>query len=92
MIVRIATEGQYELSSALLDRLNELDNSLVQTVAGGDQAAFAKALSEMLALVRNQGKPVATEELVTSDLILPAPDTTLDEARTLFVGDGLIRG
>lgn len=92
MIVRIATEGQYKVPSTLLDRLNEMDNNLVQTVAGGDQAAFTRALAEMLALVRAQGTPVASDELVTSDLILPAPDTTLDEARTLFTSDGLIPG
>lgn len=92
MIVRIATEGQYKVVSSLLDRLNEIDNRLVQVVADGDQAAFAKTLGEMLAVVRAEGAAVADEELVASDIILPAPDTTLEEARTLITGDGLIPG
>lgn len=92
MIVRIATEGQYKVASAVLDRINELDNRLVQTVASGDESAFSKALSEMLTLIRAEGTPVGTEELVASDVILPAPDTSLDEARHLFTGDGVIPG
>jgi hypothetical protein len=32
------------------------------------------------------------DELVESDLMLPAPDTTLEEAQFLFVGEGLLPG
>lgn len=92
MIVRIATEGQYRVASDLLDRLNELDNQLIQYVATGDQASFCSVLSSMIGLVRQKGDLVPAEELVASDVILPAPDTTLEEARDLFTGDGLIPG
>lgn len=90
MIVRIATEGQYKVSSAVLDEINDLDNRLVQIVGAGDGEAFGKVLGEMLTLVRSKGSPVAADDLVASDVILPAPDVTLDEARHLFDGDGLI--
>jgi hypothetical protein len=92
MIVRIATEGQYKVSSGLLDQLNELDNKLIQVVADGDQDSFGDVLEQMIGLVRQQGQPVAAEDLVGSDVILPAPDTTLEEARGLFSGEGLIPG
>ncbi len=92
MIVRIATEGQYRVSSDLLDRLNELDNQLIQLVADNDQDRFCSVLGSMIGMVRNEGKLVADEELVGSDVILPAPDTTLEEARGLFTGEGLIPG
>lgn len=92
MIVRIATEGQYRVSSSLLDQLNELDNQLVQLVANADQDSFFAVLGKMIGLVRQEGQLVADEELVASDVILPAPDTTLEEARGLFAGDGLIPG
>jgi hypothetical protein len=92
MIVRIASEGQYKIASAVLDELNEFDSRLIQVVASGDGAAFGKVLGDMLTLVRTKGTPVAAEELVASDVILPAPDVTIDEARHLFTGDGLIPG
>ena len=32
------------------------------------------------------------DELVESDLVLPEPDITLEEAEDLFVGEGLVPG
>ena len=46
----------------------------------------------MLDLVREHGSPLPVDELVESDLILPTPDTTLEEAQILFVGEGLLPG
>jgi hypothetical protein len=90
MIVRISTEGQYRLSGALLDRLNQLDNRLVEVVAGGNQGEFKTLYAELIGLVRKEGAPLAVEELTESDIVLPPPDITLAEAKRLFVGDGLI--
>ena len=90
MIVRILSEGQYRLDSAALDKLNEIDNQLVTTVASGDQQSYHSLFQQMIGLVRQQGTPVPTQELVESDVILPQADTSFDEAKTLFVGDGLL--
>lgn len=92
MIVRIQGEGQYRLSSAVLDELNDLDNRLVQLVAEGDEGEFKIILGRMLALVRARGEAVGIDELVESDVMLPDPDTTLDDAKHLFVGEGLVPG
>jgi len=90
MIVRISSEGQYRLSSAHLDQLNELDNQIVELVAVGDEEAFRQHFERMLAFVREHGAPLAPDELVGSDVILPPPDITLAEARSLFQGEGLV--
>lgn len=92
MIVRIATEGQYRLSSALLDELNEMDNALVDEIAECDEVEFRQKFDAMLDLVRTQGTKVAPEELLESHVILPSADTTLAEALRLFVGEGVIPG
>lgn len=92
MIVRIATEGQYRLESAYLDQLNSADNALVEAIAGGDEERFRILLQKMLDLVRQHGQPVPADEFVESDIILPPPDTTFEEARELFAGEGLIPG
>jgi hypothetical protein len=44
----------------------------------------------MLALVESDGRAVAGDELVTSDVILPPRDVSFDDARAEFTGDGLI--
>ena len=92
MIIRISTEGQYNLPGSFVDQLNEIDNQLVEAVEASDQSGFDGLLTQMLALVREHGSQLPVDELVESDLILPAPDTTLEEAQILFVGEGLLPG
>jgi hypothetical protein len=90
MIVRIATEGQYELEDDLGEQLNQLDNAAVQAVEAGDEDRFHEVFEEMLQLVRREGQPVDEDELEGSDVILPPPDTTFVEAAAEFTGEGLI--
>jgi hypothetical protein len=92
MIVRISAEGQYRVSDALLDRLNQLDNRIVEVVAGGDEAEFARLYADMVALVRKEGSPLPADEIISSEIVLPPPDITLEEARGLFIGEGLVPG
>ncbi len=90
MIVRIATEGQWRLPDDDAQRLNDLDNQVVQAAEAGDEARFAELFAQMLDLVRRDGKMLGDDELEESDVILPPPDTTLVEAAHEFTGDGLI--
>ena len=92
MIVRILTEGQYELSGSYLDQLNEIDNKLVEVVEQENESEFARLLKSMLDLVRENGKEVPVDELVESDIVLPEPDITLLEAEEMFTGEGLVPG
>lgn len=90
MIVRISTEGQYRLPGALLERLNQMDNRIVEAVEKGDEEAFQRMYAEMIAIVRKEGKPLPPEEIVESELVFPPPDITLEEAKELFTGPGVI--
>jgi PspAA-like protein len=92
VIVRIATEGQFRLEDDCVDRLNALDNAAVEAVDGGDEAAARRSLAEMIDFVRRDGTVVPDDELVTSDVIIPPPDATLEELGSHFSGEGLIPG
>jgi hypothetical protein len=91
VIVRVATETQYELPDDQEGPLNELDNQLVAAVESGDEARFRALFEQMLELVR-QGEEVDGDELTESEVILPPPDISLEEARQEFTGEGLIPG
>ena len=91
MIARISTEGQYRLSDGDAQRLNELDNDVVAAVEAGDEGRFRSLFEEMLALVRG-GEALDDDDLSGSDVILPPPDTSLEEAAAEFSGEGLIPG
>jgi hypothetical protein len=90
MIVRISTEGQYELPDEDVDKLNDLDNEVVAAVEAGDEERFASAFESLLDLVRSDGTPVADDVLEESDVIIPPPDLTFAEAGAQFTGEGLI--
>ena len=90
MIVRILTENQYTLPGIHVDDLNEIDNKLVEVVEQGDQDGFERLLKSMLDLVREKGSPLPVDELVESDVVLPEPDISLEEASRLFTGEGLV--
>lgn len=91
MIVRIATEGQYELPDGdVIARLNALDNDAVAAVDAGDEARFADLFAQIVAFVREHGTRLGEDDLRGSDVIVPPPDTSFEEARQDFSGDGLI--
>jgi hypothetical protein len=92
MIVRILTEGQFNLPGGYVDNLNEIDNQLVEVVEQEDREGFERLLKQMLDLVREKGAAVPVDELVESDLVLPEPDITMEEAGELFTGEGLLPG
>lgn len=92
MIIRIATEGQYELGDDDVSSLNELDNKAVVACETEDEQRFEAAFARLLELVRSKGHPVDDDYLHGSDLILPPPDVSLDEAKAEFTGEGLIPG
>ena len=92
MIVRIMTEGQFRFPSALVDDLNDIDHAIVDIVADDNEEEFRSLFDKMLALVREKGTPLPVDEIEESDAIIPEPDITLEEAKELFVGTGVVPG
>lgn len=92
MIVRILSEGQYQLPGAVVDDLNVIDNQMVDAVAVQDEPRFRSLLGDMVGMVRERGNPVPVTDLAQSDLILPEADLTMAEAASIFTGDGIFKG
>ena len=90
MIVRIATEDQYEIAGDDYTRLNDLDDAVVAAVEAGDEEQYAKRFAELIDYIRSSGTRLEDAELRESDVIVPPPDTDLEEAKKEFTGEGLI--
>ena len=90
MIIRILTEGQWRFPAAMLDDLNDIDNSIVDVLADDNEGEFRNLLDKMIAMVKDNGTPLALDELEESDAIIPEPDITIEEAKELFVGAGIV--
>lgn len=91
MIVRILGEGQFRVDDDAATKLTALDKDLDAAVRDQTEDAFSAALRAAVALVRTTGMPVADDEFVTADYILPFSDATVDEVRKLLA-DGTIPG
>jgi len=90
VIVRILSEGQYRLDDGALERLNALDNDCVAAVSDGDEVRFKESFGGLLEFVRTEGEPLGDDELTESEVIVPPPDISLEEATEEFTGEGLI--
>jgi hypothetical protein len=90
MIVRILSEGQFDVDTSHLDALNKLDDAVEHAIDSGDEAAFSGALASLLDAVRSWGTSLPDEQLVDSDLILPPADASADEVKQLLGDEGLI--
>ena len=91
-IVRIMGQGQFTVDSTTLKRLNEIDDSIVQLVSTerSDDNEFRKRLIELTSVVESKGHPLDPKEIIQSDIILPSTDLSIDEAKRLFKGEGVI--
>jgi len=92
VIVRIATEGQYELTESDAEVFNQLDNHAVGACEAGGEEQFHSAFTELLKFVRGNGHAMPEDRLEPSDVILPPPDVSFEEAKAEFTGEGLIPG
>ncbi len=90
MIVRLMGEGQFELDKKQIDEINKIDNNIVKIVQKGDEKAFRTEIRILADYVRTKGKPIANDVLKPSELVIPPSDLTLEEAKRIFEGDGLI--
>jgi hypothetical protein len=91
VIVRILGEGQFHVDDETAAKLTVLDKDLDAAVSATDEPAFATALGVAVTLVKAVGTPVADDEFVTADYILPFTDATVAEVRKLLA-DGTIPG
>ena len=90
MIVRVMGEGQFEIDDEVAKGLNELDEQAEQALEAGDTEQLAELLERMAEAVRTNGARVPDEDLTPSEGIVPPADLTLEEAKELFEGEGLI--
>jgi hypothetical protein len=91
-VVRIMGQGQFMVDNKILKKLNEIDNSIVQLVSNDrtDNTEFKKRLTELTDIVEKNSKQLDPKEIVQSDIILPSTDLSIEEAKRLFQGEGVV--
>jgi len=90
VIVRLMGEGQFEVDEEVAKGLNDLDEQAEKALEAGDQERLSELLGRMTEAVRTNGARLPDDDLSPSEGIIPPEDLTLEEARKLFEGEGLI--
>ena len=85
-------QGQFTVDSKIHRKLNDLDNSIVELVSQerSDDGEFRRKLAELSEMVVRNSKPLDPKAIIQSDIILPSTDLSIDEAKRLFKGEGVI--
>jgi hypothetical protein len=83
-------EGQWRVDDGQLATLNELDDQVVAALERGDETDLKRLLQELTQAVRDHGERLDDDDLAPSDVLVPPSDLSLEEARELFSGSGLI--
>lgn len=99
MVIRISGQGQFKVNSEILDKINEIDNSivdLIENVSLGSsdhkltQKELQSKLTEMKNLITSKGQPMDDKEIAESDAIIPDSDLSIEEASKIFKEEGII--
>ncbi len=99
-IVRIMEEGQYEVSSDVIQEIKNIDDTIVtlveeiQKYSDDDDSQDIKdiynKISEMNSVVKTKGHKVSSSEIKESDIIIPNQDASLKDLKKIFTGTGLL--
>jgi hypothetical protein len=81
VVIRIMAEDQYRLDDSYLPQIEALERSLQSAMEKEDQKLFFDHLGAVLTLVREKGDKVPYEEVIPSNIVLPASDMTLEEVK-----------
>ena len=84
-----------------MDRINDIDNSIVNLLENTDtdvdvnsikvkQKELNEKVNEIINLIRINGMPLDDKEIIQSQIMIPNPDISVDEAKKIFRGEGII--
>ena len=71
MIIRIVGEGQWQVPDIEMGHLNRIDARVEHAIETTSQNELTEALTELVTTVRTVGTPIADDNIIDSDLIVP---------------------
>ena len=92
-IVRIMGQGQFRINGDTIERINEIDDAIVQILQNeskADDQEYRAKVAEMVQTIKSKGQKLEDKELIESDIVVPDRDISIDEAKKVFQGKGII--
>ena len=103
IIVRISGQGQYKINRDTQDKIDEIDDSIVDIFEQSESTTVSQdanskegerelrdKLTRIVDIVTTNGTKVDDKEIVESNIIIPTPDISFEDAKKIFRGEGII--
>ncbi len=84
LVVRVAGESRYRVPANIKPALDGLDVAMEMAINSGDAAGLAKCSEQLQKLLVSSGVVLDDSDLTPSDIIVPSPDMSISEAKTLL--------
>jgi phage shock protein A len=92
IVVRIAGDEQYRLPASARSVLEGLDEDLGRAIERDNGEDFARLTRRLVTMVHDMGERLPRDDVRASDLIVPASDMTLADAKRLLEEGGTASG
>ena len=92
-IVRIMGQGQYKVNEETVKNINDIDNTIVQILQNADRSddqEFKTKIADLVQIIISKGQRLDDKEIVESDIIVPDSEISINEAKKVFEGEGII--
>jgi hypothetical protein len=85
--------GQFKVNEETIRDINKVDNTIVEILQNENKAddhEFKTKITNLVQTIISKGQKLDDKELVESDVIVPDSDISLEEAKKVFKGEGII--
>jgi hypothetical protein len=92
-VVRIMGRGQFKVNEETIRDINKVDNTIVEILQNENKAddhEFKTKITNLVQTIISKGQKLDDKELVESDVIVPDSDISLEDAKKVFKGEGII--
>ena len=92
-VVRIMGQGQFKVGEGTVKKINKVDDAIVQILQNeskADDQEFRTKVTEIVQTITLEGQKLDDKELIESDIIVPDIDISIDQAKRVFQGEGII--
>jgi len=103
IIVRVSGQGQFKVNKETMNKINEIDNEIVDMIENSNSGSssssknktqqekeFRGKMDQLVKLITVEGKRLGDKEIKQSNIIVPDPDISIEQAKKIFKDEGII--
>jgi hypothetical protein len=104
IIVRVSGQGQFKVNKETMNKINEIDNEIVDMIENSNSSSsssssrnktqqekeFRGKMDQLVKLITVEGKRLDDKEIKQSNIIVPDPDISIEQAKKIFKDEGII--